>query len=143
MNQNNKRHKMGGRDTIHPFGYTVVSLIFGTIALVGLAALAGSAGRSPRDRAFYAVIRRHVAIAPPAWLFGPAWGLWLILITLNYIFFALNPHVASHQATYIASFALFLAWLVFFVPWTSMFFRARAIRTALCFAILLLGITIA
>lgn len=95
----------------HEFDRQTWALVCSVIALVWVATSQGSGGRSPDDRLYYKKIRKNVGFAPPAWLFGPVWSVWIIFIILNTTFFANNPVVEANTDLYEASFILFLAWV--------------------------------
>ena len=132
-----------GATTSYPFDRTTWALASAVGAAVLASSSIGAGGRSPMDRVYYAAIRGSVGIAPPTWLFGPAWALWMLALSVNIILFANNPVVESGGgAAYSAVFWLFLAWLVTFSAWTPLFFTLRQTMLALFDSIAMLGITV-
>jgi len=132
-----------GATTSHSFDRTTWALACSVAALLWVATNAGSGGRSLPDRMYYAAIRRHVAFSAPAWLFGPAWTIWILALGVNVILFANNPVVEASTVLYTWAFALFLTWVVMFAVWTPIFFTYRQTTLALVVNILLLLVTVA
>lgn len=132
-----------GAATSYPFDRTTWALATAVGGAVLASTNIASGGRSPTDRLYYSAIRNSVVIAPPTWLFGPAWALLTLLLSVNIILFANNPIAESGGgALYATVFWLFLAWLVTFVAWTPLFFSFRQTWLALIDSIAMLAITV-
>jgi tryptophan-rich sensory protein len=114
------------------------------LVLVATAAATATAGRSKRDRAWYAAIRARVCLAPPASVFAPIWTVLVLAFAANVVLYANNATAeAAHNESYTAAFILFLAWVPLFALWTPLFFAWRAVWAALVNALLLFGVTLA
>jgi benzodiazapine receptor len=132
-------------ETLYPVDREMAAIVFGLLALVGVATSVSSRGQSKKDYVYYDAIRSTIGFAPPRWLFGPVWTLLIALFSLSTIFYFIAPRTWHHGKEDYAAAALILVlvWLLTFALWTTLFFSARVTWLALLDAILLLGATIA
>lgn len=103
----------------------------GWLALTFAAAAAGSAATIAAGE-FYALLARP-AWAPPAWLFGPAWGVLYLMMALA----AWLAWRKSGLGAAPAAFGLFLAQLAANALWSWFFFAWRSGSAAFAWIILL------